>query len=315
MIPILKKTGCKVKVFYCKRGQYGSFHPFKHVKMIIFKEAAALAGYIENQKKQQKTIGFVPTMGALHQGHLALIHQARQHTDITVCSIFVNPTQFNDPRDFQKYPNTITSDVEQLTNAGTHVLFLPSVQEMYPTGTQQLEQYDLGYLETVLEGKFRPGHFQGVCQVMSRLLTMVKPHQLFMGQKDYQQCMVVSRLLQLMPLDTRLIISPTVREKDGLAMSSRNMRLNTDERAKAPAIYRALSALKQQLQPGPLAPLQQQSIALLEQEGFKVDYVSIATADTLTLVTEWDGKQPLVALVAAFMNEVRLIDNMIIHED
>ncbi|MFT3823607.1 MAG: pantoate--beta-alanine ligase [Chitinophagaceae bacterium] len=280
--------------------------------MIIFKEAAALASYLQNPENQQKTVGFVPTMGALHQGHLALIAQAHSQTDIVICSIFVNPTQFNDPADYQKYPNTIPKDVEQLTEAGTQVLFLPSVQEMYPAGTAQLEHYDLGYLETVLEGAFRPGHFQGVCQVMSRLLTMVKPHKLFMGQKDYQQCMVVQRLLQLMPLDTQLVICPTIREQSGLAMSSRNMRLSEEERSIALAIYRALSLIKQQLQPGPLATLKQQATSQLQQDGFKVDYVEIATANNLTLVSEWDGKQPLVALVAAFLNEVRLIDNMII---
>ncbi|HUP11867.1 MAG TPA: pantoate--beta-alanine ligase, partial [Niastella sp.] len=166
--------------------------------MIIFKYADQLARYIEQQKKAGKLIGFVPTMGALHNGHITLINLCQQGTAVTVCSIFVNPTQFNNPTDYQLYPNTIEKDIEKLEAAGCDILFLPAIAEMYPQGTTNLEHYDLGYLETLLEGKFRPGHFQGVCQVMNRLLTMVKPHKLFMGQKDYQQCMVVSRLLQLM---------------------------------------------------------------------------------------------------------------------
>src|SRR5687768_4583767 len=166
--------------------------------MIIFRYAEPLARYIQQQKDASKQIGFVPTMGALHDGHIALIDRSKKDTAITVCSIFVNPTQFNNSGDYQKYPNTIEQDITRLEAAGCDALFLPSIAEMYPQGTAGLEQYDLGYLETLLEGKYRPGHFQGVCQVMFRLLTMVKPHKLFMGQKDYQQCMVVSRLLQLM---------------------------------------------------------------------------------------------------------------------
>lgn len=279
--------------------------------MIIFKQATDLRRYLARQRSMQGKIGFVPTMGALHEGHITLIREARRHTDFVVCSIFVNPTQFNDPNDYKKYPNTLDKDIYQLEQAGTQALFLPSVDEMYPDGLQDLEQYGLGYLETVLEGAFRPGHFQGVCQVMSRLLNMVQPDQLFMGQKDYQQCMVVKWLLGHLHLDgTRLIPVPTVRETDGLAMSSRNLRLPAADREKATAIYKALSYIRSHLSPGPLAPILHEAGNLLEQQGFRIDYVAIADADSLSPVTDWDGKQALVALVAAFLGEVRLIDNM-----
>ena len=280
--------------------------------MIIFKQASTLREYLGKQQSAAKSIGFVPTMGALHNGHLALIKEARKQTDIVVCSIFVNPTQFNDPKDFEKYPNTLEKDIQQLESAGTHILFLPSVSEMYPDGLQQLERYDLGFLETVLEGKYRPGHFQGVCQVMYRLLTKVKPDQLFMGQKDYQQCMVVKKLLELMRSDTILVPCPTIREADGLAMSSRNMRLPVTDRPVATTVYKALSSLREHLSPGPLEPNLKESRAMLETNGFRIDYVAIAHKDSLAPVDQWDGKTPLVALVAAFLGEIRLIDNMVL---
>ncbi|WP_276483213.1 pantoate--beta-alanine ligase [Paraflavitalea pollutisoli] len=281
--------------------------------MIIFKQVSDLVRYLSQQRTMQRKTGFVPTMGALHEGHLTLIRESRQQTDITICSIFVNPTQFNDPNDYKKYPNTLDKDIYQLEKAGTNVLFLPSVEEMYPQGLQQLEHYPLGYLETILEGAFRPGHFQGVCQVMSRLLNMVQPDQLFMGQKDYQQCMVVKWLLQHLGMNnTTLVPVATVRENDGLAMSSRNMRLAPADRNTATTIYRALDHLRSHLAAGDLAPGLQQAVAILDGAGFRVDYVAIADADNLAPVETWDGKQRLVALVAAFLGEVRLIDNLVI---
>ena len=281
--------------------------------MIIFKYAADLKRYIQQQKNAGKQIGFVPTMGALHSGHIALIERAGHDSDITICSIFVNPTQFNNPGDYQHYPNTIEKDILQLEKAGTHALFLPSIQEMYPNGTTGLEHYELGYLETLLEGKYRPGHFQGVCQVMNRLLNMVQPHKLFMGQKDYQQCMVVSRLLQLMALPTRLITCPTVREADGLAMSSRNLRLPADDRKTAITIYECLSLIKEQCKKGTgWAATKTQAEQLLTSRGFKIDYVELADANTLQPADSCQSAEPRVALIAAFLGEVRLIDNMIL---
>jgi len=281
--------------------------------MIIFKYAGDLKRYIQQQKTAGKQIGFVPTMGALHNGHIALIERAGQDTDITVCSIFVNPTQFNNPGDYQHYPNTIEKDILQLEKAGTHALFLPSIQEMYPDGTTGLEHYDLGYLETLLEGKYRPGHFQGVCQVMNRLLNMVQPHKLFMGQKDYQQCMVVSRLLQLTKLPTQLITCPTIREADGLAMSSRNLRLPPDDRKTAVSIYESLSLIKDECKKGAAwVAIKAQAEQLLTSRGFKIDYVELADANTLQPADSCGGAEPRVALIAAFLGDVRLIDNMIL---
>lgn len=280
--------------------------------MIIFKYADQLARYIEQQKKAGKLIGFVPTMGALHNGHIALISQSKKNTGVTVCSIFVNPTQFNNPSDYQLYPNTIEKDIEKLEAAGCDVLFLPAIAEMYPQGTTNLEHYDLGYLETLLEGKFRPGHFQGVCQVMKRLLTMVQAHKLFMGQKDYQQCMVVSRLLQLMRSPTELITCPTLRETDGLAMSSRNMRLSPEDRQKATTIYKSLTLIKQECNNGGTWPvIKGKATQLLTDAGFKIDYVELADANTLEPATDRNG--PRVALIAAFLHDVRLIDNMLLN--
>ena len=240
-------------------------------------------------------------MGALHAGHISLIDISKKNTDITVCSIFVNPTQFNDPKDFQKYPITIEKDIFQLEKAGTGVLYLPEVADIYPDGVTGLEKYDLGRLESLLEGAFRPGHFQGVCQVMRRLLDAVRPDDLFMGQKDYQQCMVVRRLLEIMGSSTRLHPCPIMREPDGLAMSSRNVRLSPVQRTSATAIYQALLQLKEGATAG-------QATAFLEKEGFRVDYVSIADPVTLEPIDE--KVRPAIALVAAFMGEVRLIDNM-----
>jgi pantoate--beta-alanine ligase len=280
--------------------------------MIIVKQASTLARYIEKEKKEGKIVGFVPTLGALHQGHMTLIGQCRQSSDFTVVSIFVNPTQFNNISDYRKYPHVIEKDIALLATAGVDMLFLPPLEEIYPNGTEGLETYDLGYLETVLEGKYRPGHFQGVCQVMQRLLNMVTPHKLFMGLKDYQQCMVVRRLLHIMESDIAFIGCDTVREPDGLAMSSRNLRLSETERKKAATIYETLQMVNNELEPGDLRALKQKAVSKLEQAGFKVDYVEIADANSLEIVDSWDGKEPLVALAAAFIGEVRLIDNIVL---
>jgi pantoate--beta-alanine ligase len=281
--------------------------------MILFKTIMQLAAYIAEKKKNGNTIGFAPTMGALHNGHISLINNSMQGNNITVCSIFVNPTQFNQANDFEKYPVTIEKDIDMLEKNGCDILFLPSVQEIYPKGLTQQPHYNLGYLETVLEGKYRPGHFQGVCQVVHRLLDIVQPHNLYLGQKDYQQCMVIKKLIELTHLKTNVIISATLRENDGLAMSSRNMRLNEQERKTAVKISEALSFIKKEIKPGYLQDLKERANQYLTAENFKVDYVEIAHADDLTIVENWDGKQKLVALAAAYLNEVRLIDNMLVN--
>lgn len=280
--------------------------------MILFKKAADLRKHLDTQRNSGKKIGFVPTMGALHEGHLSLIRKSKSATGLTVCSIFVNPTQFNDPADFEKYPITTEKDIALLLSAGCDLLFLPEVSEMYPEGMKTRLRYDLGEMETLLEGKFRPGHFQGVCQVVHQLLLQVEPDALFMGQKDYQQCMVINRLLQQTGNleKIQLHICPTLREPDGLAMSSRNRRLSVADRETAVTIYQTLSFLKEHLKAGQLETIQKSAFEQLQAAGFSTDYIVIADATTLQPVTYWDGKQQLVVLVAAFLGEVRLIDNL-----
>jgi len=281
--------------------------------MIIIHKARFLTEYLAKQRNKGLTIGFVPTMGALHGAHISLVNQSAKECDITVCSIFVNPTQFNDPSDFNKYPVTLESDIHMLAASQASVVYVPPASEVYTEGTAALEHYDLGYLDTFLEGKFRPGHFQGVCQVMSRLLKTVDPDKLFMGQKDYQQCMVIKRLLTQLKLKALLVTCPTVRESDGLAMSSRNMRLNAEQRGRAPLIFRVLTAMKNKLAPGNLGHLKQEADDKLNNGGFEVEYVEIANATTLQPCSDWDGREPLVALTAAYLGDVRLIDNMLLN--
>jgi pantoate--beta-alanine ligase len=254
-------------------------------------------------------------MGALHPGHISLLEQSKKETYITVCSIFVNPTQFNDRKDYEKYPVTIEEDIQKIEAVGTDILFLPDASALYENGTHNLEHYDIGYLETVLEGEFRPGHFQGVCQVMYRLLKTVKPAKLFMGQKDYQQSLVIRQLLNTMKINTDLIVSPTFREKNGLAMSSRNMRLSEKEREAAGSIYQALIFIKDNMRPGSLTSVKEDAKKMLTAKRFRIDYIEIADADTLGLTDSWDGQQRLVALAAVFIRDVRLIDNLIVSSE
>ena len=283
--------------------------------MVLLKRSNDLANYLDSQRKLRKKVNFVPTMGALHPGHLSLITNAKTNDGICVCSIFVNPTQFNDPEDFKKYPITLEKDILMFEGAGCDVLFIPLVEDIYPKGTTGLAHYDLGFLETVLEGKFRPGHFQGVCLVMERLLEIVLPNNLYLGQKDYQQCMVIKKLIDLIGLQdkTKVNICPTLREKDGLAMSSRNTRLHPADRIKAATISKALRYIKENLKTGDTKIIKDEAKEMLLQKGFLIDYIEIANADTLELVDNWNGKQKVVALAAAFLNNVRLIDNMVIN--
>jgi len=281
--------------------------------MNLFKKTGHLQGYLQEARKQGSSTGLVPTMGALHAGHLSLINQSKQQNSLTIASIFVNPAQFNDKKDFEKYPVTIEKDIELLVAAGCDALFWPTVEEIYPNGYTEPVHYELGYLETVLEGKYRPGHFQGVCRVMNRLLDIIQPDNLYMGQKDYQQCMVVSRLLNIMQSPVVLHTCATLREPDGLAMSSRNTRLNENERKNALAIFAALQFIKENIQPGNVSAVIEQSRRMLEEKEFRIDYVAIADAETLEPVMNWDGRQKLSALVAAFQHEVRLIDNMLLN--
>jgi pantoate--beta-alanine ligase len=283
--------------------------------MITFKKVKDLQQHLDQYRQRNEDIGFVPTMGALHDGHLSLLKTSLKENKLSVCSIFVNPAQFNDPADFMKYPSTINDDIFKLETTDCDILFLPSVEEIYPDGFDLKQKYDLGYLETILEGEFRPGHFQGVCMAVERLLLIVQPDKLYLGQKDYQQCMIISRLIHLMGLETKvkIRICPILRENDGLAMSSRNMRLNKEQRAKAPALYEALIFLKQNIRNGSLRDLKKQATDDLQKKGFKADYVEIVNAETLKPINEWDARMNILGVVAASTDEVRLIDNMMIN--
>lgn len=280
--------------------------------MIIFKKAGQLTNHIQIQKKEGKTVGFVPTMGALHDGHLSLIETSRSSNDLTVCSVFVNPTQFNNPEDFKHYPVTIEKDIEQLIASKCDILFLPSADEIYPPGHVK-KQYELGAIETVLEGYYRPGHFQGVCEVVDRLLQIVQPDNLYLGQKDFQQCMVIKKLIQLIGKEEeiKLNIVPTVREKDGLAMSSRNLRLNAEQRQLATSIFKELTTIRQELNERSFNELKQSAKEHLTNKGFLVDYIEIANADDLSSAT--NTSQKLVALAAASTGSIRLIDNLLLN--
>lgn len=281
--------------------------------MILFKKSEDLRKWLAGQNNKGGKTGFVPTMGALHEGHISLIETCRSQTDLCICSIFVNPAQFNDRNDFEKYPVSLEMDIEMLAKAGTDLVFIPSEHEIYPKGDIGLETYKLGSLETILEGRYRPGHFQGVCQVMSRLLDIVRPEYLFMGQKDFQQCLVVKRLIRLLNLAVEFQAVPTVREEDGLALSSRNRRLTVGQRRNAPAIYQALTYIRNNLIPGDTSSAIEEARKILDGAHFKTDYISISKAEDLQPVQEFDGKVKTLALIAAFQGEVRLIDNMLLN--
>ncbi|XZF13763.1 pantoate--beta-alanine ligase [Chitinophagaceae bacterium MMS25-I14] len=283
--------------------------------MVIFKKVDDLQAFLAAAREQSRTIGFVPTMGALHEGHRSLIDASVQNGGVTVCSIFVNPTQFNDPVDFEKYPVTIEADILLLTEAGCDVLFLPDVAGIYPEGAENARSYSFGYLETVLEGAQRPGHFKGVGQVMNRLLEIIQPDDLYMGQKDYQQCMVVTSLLEQMGKKDaiRMHICATRREADGLAMSSRNRRLTEPQRAISAVIYQCLVSIQSKQASDTFAIVQKECLELLKDKGFEPEYVALATADGLRLLDNYESGIRMVALIAAKLGGVRLIDNMVIN--
>ena len=284
--------------------------------MILIKTASTLRLYLSDQKKKGLQIGFIPTMGALHEGHISLIKQSLDNGDIPVCSIFVNPTQFNDIKDFRQYPVTVDQDILLLEKAGCEALFLPSVNEIYPDGFENDTHYELGYLGSILEGAYRPGHFQGVCQVMEKLLKIVMPDHLYLGQKDYQQCKIITLLIKQMGLyeKIKVEICPTLREADGLAMSSRNRRISQKARQNADGIYLALTHIKNHLKPGPVENILNEAREILMQKNFELDYLAVADADSLEILTSYQHGRSLVALTAATYDDVRLIDNMLLNQ-
>jgi pantoate--beta-alanine ligase len=214
--------------------------------------------------------------------------------------------------DFQKYPKTIENDILLLEENGCDVLFLPDEKEIYPSEESREKHFDLGYLETVLEGKFRPGHFQGVALIVEKLINIVNPDSLFLGQKDFQQCLVIKRLIEIMDKEIQMIICPIHREESGLAMSSRNVRLNSSERNLAAELHRALVSIERQLTKDNFLTLKNKAINDLQKKGFKVDYLELAKKNTLELVSHFNEEDELILLIAAFLGDVRLIDNLLI---
>ncbi len=279
--------------------------------MIIIKRTQKIKDLVNKSHLDGNKIGFVPTMGALHDGHISLIKKSKSQNSLTICSIYVNPTQFNNIIDLNKYPVTLEKDIDKLEMADCDILFLPSTEEMY-MNNEIKEHYDLGMLEHILEGKYRPGHFQGVCTIVDKLLKAIKPNTLYLGKKDYQQCMVINKMITDKKYEVRLEICETIREPRGLAMSSRNLRLNEVEKIDALKIIETLINIKKDIKPGNLEEIKINATKYLTKNGYKVDYTEIADAATLEIVSDWDGKAKLVALVAAYLNNLRLIDNIIL---
>lgn len=275
--------------------------------MKIFTTRRQIREYLSAQKPA--TVGFVPTMGALHNGHLSLIAQAKQGNSLVVCSIFVNPTQFNDPKDLENYPRPIEADIAKLEQAGCDVLFNPAVTEMYDTNEQW--HLNIGPLEHLLEGEFRPGHYQGVTQVVYKLLDIVKPDTLYMGQKDYQQIMVINRMIELMNIPVKMVMCSIEREADGLAMSSRNIHLSPADRQHALVLSRTLNWVKANFGADDILQLQQQAMEMLNAENdVQPEYFEIV--DGKTLLPAGKDSATIVALTAARVGKTRLIDNVLI---
>ncbi len=263
-----------------------------------------------NHLQNNHRIGIVPTMGALHEGHLDLVKRSISKADVTVVSIFVNPTQFNNPDDFAKYPITVNVDLEKLQAAGVDYVFLPTVETMYPTPSTL--KFDFGALERVLEGQFRPGHFNGVGIVVSKLFHLIRPHIAFFGQKDLQQVAIIKSLVQDLSFELALEIVPTRRESDGLAMSSRNTRLNAQLRQDALILFRSLEKSKSKLQAGhSWAEVQKEIAQDFEQvEGARLEYFELIHPETFETYLQFDPNKKSSICVAAFLGEIRLIDNM-----
>lgn len=281
--------------------------------MFIFKKVADLQSWLNTQRAQGQKVGFAPTMGALHDGHLELIRLAKRDGCLAVASIFVNPTQFNDPKDLEKYPRTPEKDAALLISADCDMLFMPPVEEVYPPGLDVTIDLDFRQLDKVMEGEFRPGHFKGMATVVHRLLDIVQPQRLYMGQKDFQQLSIVRDMIQQLNLPVELVMCPTRREADGLAMSSRNVRLTPEMRAVAPVIFQTLSWAKTTLEGGrSAAEIQAEATQKLADAGLRPEYFDIVDGVSLLPVKGWDDSDFIVACVAAFAGEVRLIDNLVL---
>lgn len=267
---------------------------------------------IQKQIAEGKTIGFVPTMGALHLGHITLIKQAASENDFVAVSIFVNPIQFNNPDDLARYPRNIEADIQLLEGTGCSLVFAPSAEEMYPE--PDITAFDFGKLDKVMEGKFRPGHFKGVAIVVKKLFEIVTPTKAYFGEKDFQQLAIIKKLVDMLEMPVEIIPCPIVREADGLAMSSRNARLTEQERAEAPVIYKALSGIKENYSWFIPDGIKQLVIGeIQESHYFRVEYVDVVDTKTLLPFEEWQDVEHAVVCVAAFIGSVRLIDNIVLY--
>lgn len=259
-----------------------------------------------------KKIALVPTMGALHNGHISLIKLAQQNADVIICSIFVNPTQFTDPKDLEKYPRPIEHDLAMLADAGCSGVFMPNVEEMYPTGADEAWHIDLGNAEFLLEGEFRKGHYQGVTQIVKKLFDAVEPDVAMFGQKDFQQVLMIKNMLAYFKLPITIITCPIIREDDGLAMSSRNIHLSADDRKHSLVLSKSLQFVIDHFDEYSLSELEDKAKVFYNNiDGVELDYFTIANGNTLEPAKSKD-EDNVVALVAAKVGSTRLIDNMII---
>ena len=278
--------------------------------MNIYSTKDEIGKAVKDARDKGLKVGFVPTMGALHRGHLSLLDRARAENNISVCSIFVNPIQFNNPDDLKKYPRNPDADHRMLETAGCDLVFSPSVEEMYPEGEVR-EQYEFGHLNEVMEGAHRPGHFNGVAVVVKRLFDICMPHRAYFGEKDFQQLMIIRALVAMNDLPVEIVGCPIIREEDGLAMSSRNVRLSPEERAIAPRIYETLLMIREDAGKKPLEHVMHLAERRLNAlPGMRVDYLQLVNEATLLPAGSWVSARDLRVFAAVYLGEVRLIDNL-----
>ena len=277
--------------------------------MKVLKSKKTLIDYIERQREMGKKIGFAPTMGALHQGHLSLYKAAKKENDEVISSIFVNPTQFNNPDDFQKYPKTLEKDLELLEKAGVDAVYVPNVEEMYPDGLNS-KKYDFDGLENEMEGKYRPGHFDGVGTIVEELFRQVQPHNAYFGEKDYQQLAIIKKMVEKTKLPVKIHGVPTLREEDGLAMSSRNVRLTETQRKEATIIYETLTKVKEWFKVISVEEIKLRVIEIFRNSNFELEYFVIADEKTLKETDYFYKDKNYRAFIVAYADTVRLIDNM-----
>lgn len=277
--------------------------------MQVFEKISNLQDTIKVLKNDGKRIGFVPTMGALHQGHIELVKKSVRENDFTVVSIFVNPIQFNNKEDFKSYPRNLKDDLTKLISTGCNIVFTPYENEMYPEKVSEV--FNFGHLESVMEGSFRPGHFNGVAIVVKKLFEIVQPYNAYFGEKDYQQLLIIRELVKQYSIPVNIVSHPIVREEDGLAMSSRNLRLSVDERAIAPYIFKTLIRAKDNSYNMSLNELKNWVVNEIQTiSKFKLEYFEILDADNLNYIDEWKDAEKIIGCIAVYLGSVRLIDNI-----